>query len=139
MPHPSHEVCYEKRVAVITMRLLCDLKYAVIAEKLGLQVATVQRIYTRALQRTEPGLQNSFIDVVRNVKDAPRSGRPSKNRPRPDQPIQQQAHRPEDASRNESSNPPEGTAPIVPPATISGDVSQSSFLDGQSQARPLET
>jgi hypothetical protein len=28
--------------------------------------------------RTESGLRESFIDVVRNVKDAPRSGRPAR-------------------------------------------------------------
>lgn len=76
--HPRNtEVAMEKRIAVIAMRLLCGLTFAVIAEKLDLRLRSVHRIYTRALERTAENLRESFLDVAKNVRDAPRSGRPS--------------------------------------------------------------
>lgn len=76
--HPLHtNIPLEKRIAVIALRLLCGMTFAVIAEKLGVRHRAAHRIYSRAMERTEEGLRGSFIDVARNVQDAPRSGRPS--------------------------------------------------------------
>ena len=48
-----------------------------IADRLDLRTRSVHQIYTRALDRTEEGLRHSFADVAKNVRDAPRSGRPA--------------------------------------------------------------
>ena len=77
MPRRGAEVSYEKRVAIIVFRLFLSMTFAVIAEKLDIRPQTVRDIYSRAIERTQPDLRGSFMDVVRNVKDAPRSGRPA--------------------------------------------------------------
>jgi len=79
MPPHTGEIPYEKRVAIICLRITCGLTFAVIAQKLGLKIPAVQQLYTRALERTDPSLRESFVDVAKNVKDAPRSGRPVTN------------------------------------------------------------
>jgi hypothetical protein len=79
MPPHTSEIPYEKRVAIICLRITCGLTFAVIAQKLGLKIPSVQQLYTRALERTDPSLRESFVDVAKNVKDAPRSGRPVTN------------------------------------------------------------
>jgi hypothetical protein len=71
------EISYEKRVAVVVLRLLCGFAFALIAEKLDLELRSVHHVYSRAIQRTDEGLRDSFLDVARNVKDAERSGRPA--------------------------------------------------------------
>lgn len=76
--HPrDSEFPSEKLVTVVLLRLLCVLTFQTIADKLHLRNRAVQDISGRALMRTESGLRESFIDVLRNVKDAPRSGRPA--------------------------------------------------------------
>lgn len=77
MPSHGPEISYEKRVAVITLRLLAGDKFSIIAQKLNLYETTVYHIFTRAVQRTEPHLRHSFEAVVRNCRDTPRSGRPA--------------------------------------------------------------
>lgn len=70
------EIPYEKRVAIVVLRLLYDYTFQSIADKFQLQQEAVKKIYNRAIQRTEPHLRNSFMDVVKNVQVARRSGRP---------------------------------------------------------------
>ena len=76
-PHARNtEIPYEKRVAIVVLRLLYDHTFQSIADKFQLPKDAVKKIYNRAIQRTEPHLRNSFMDVVKNVQAAPRSGRP---------------------------------------------------------------
>ena len=86
MPPHGGEIPYEKRIAVICLRLLFGFTYATIGEKLDLKIRSVHQVYSRAMRRTEEHLRNSFVDVAKNVRDAPRSGRPatgrSKRKPR---------------------------------------------------------
>lgn len=86
MPPHGGEIPYEKRVAVICLRLLFGFTYATIGEKLDLKIRSVHQVYSRAMRRTEEHLRNSFVEVAKNVRDAPRSGRPatgrSKRKPR---------------------------------------------------------
>jgi hypothetical protein len=73
---PKTEISYEKRIAIVVLRLFCGWTFPQIADKLALRTRSVADIYARALKRTESGLQDSFVDVVRNVRVAQRSGRP---------------------------------------------------------------
>ena len=76
-PHPPNtEIPYEKRVAIVVLRLLYGHTFQSIADKFQLQKKAVHKLYRRAIERTEPHLRNSFMDVMQNVKGAPRSGRP---------------------------------------------------------------
>lgn len=77
MPSHGGQIPYEKRVSVVVLRLLCGMTFATIAEKLDLELRSVHHIYSRAIQRSETGPRDSFLDVARNVKDAVRSGRPA--------------------------------------------------------------
>jgi hypothetical protein len=78
-PHPANaEISYEKRVVIIVLRLLYDHTFKSIADTFQLQKRAVQDIYSRAIECTDAQLRDSFMDVVQNVKDAPRSGRPSR-------------------------------------------------------------
>ena len=77
MPSHSSEIAYEKRVAVIALRMLSGDTFVTIANKLNLRQQSVNRIYLRAIGRTEISLRNSFDAVVQSVKDAPRPGRPT--------------------------------------------------------------
>lgn len=76
-PARQSEISYEKRIAVIALRLLCGLTFSTIGEKLELRPRSAHRICSRAQQRTRADLRDSFQDVAKNVKDAPRSGRPA--------------------------------------------------------------
>jgi hypothetical protein len=76
-PHSRNtEIPYEKRVVIIALRLLYCHTFTSIADRFQLRKQSVQNIYIRTMERTEAHLRDSFIDVVQNVKDAPRSGRP---------------------------------------------------------------
>jgi hypothetical protein len=77
MPSHGPEIPYEKRITVVVLRLLCGFTFALIAEKLDLELRSVHHIYSRAIQRMDEGLRDSFLDVARNVKDAERSDRPA--------------------------------------------------------------
>jgi hypothetical protein len=78
-PHPANtEIPYEKRVAIVVLRLLYGHTFKSIADTFQLRKRAVQDIYSRAIERTDAQLRDSFMDVVQNVKDAPRSGRPSR-------------------------------------------------------------
>jgi hypothetical protein len=79
MPPHTGEIPYEKRVGIICLRITCGFTFTQIAEKLGLKMPSVHQLYSRALERTDPSLRESFVDVAKNVKDAPRSGRPVTN------------------------------------------------------------
>lgn len=143
MSHPSSETSYEKRVAVITLRLLCGLKYAVIGEKLGIQPRTAHSIFARALERTEPALRHSFVDVARNAKDAPRSGRPSKKPAGSDQPKKKKSRQAKDASQNGVLRVPEKAALDIGPVANSGDAplstsDQTSLFNGQNKHRAAQ-
>lgn len=72
----SHsEITHERRVAIITLRMLANDSLSTIAKKLNLLPSSVHRIYWRAIERTDVNLRGSFDAVVQNVKDLPRSGR----------------------------------------------------------------
>jgi hypothetical protein len=68
--HPNAEIPYEKRVAIVVLRLLCGHTFHSITDKLQLQYRAAKHVYSRALERTEPHLQDSFTDVVKNAKAA---------------------------------------------------------------------
>lgn len=77
MPTHSTEIPYELRVAVIALRMLAGYTFSTIATKLNLNQTSVNKVYSRAMERTDSSLRDSFSAVVKNVRDAPRSGRPS--------------------------------------------------------------
>lgn len=45
MPPHSGEITHEKRVAIVALQLLGGFKFADIADKLGLETGTLNRVY----------------------------------------------------------------------------------------------
>jgi hypothetical protein len=117
MPPHTGEIPYEKRVAIICLRITCGLTFAVIAQKLGLKIPSVQQLYTRALERTDESLRESFVDVAKNVKDAPRSGRPVTNpqKIRPSRKGQSRRSKPTEKRREAPGKPAEEQQQQPPP------------------------
>ena len=69
------EIPYEKRVTVIVLRLLTDLKFAEITEKLDSETRTVNQLYNCVLKRTENDSQHLFLVITQNLRDEIRTER----------------------------------------------------------------
>ncbi|ERF74863.1 hypothetical protein EPUS_03247 [Endocarpon pusillum Z07020] len=145
MPPHGGEIPYEKRVAVICLRLLFGFTYATIGEKLDLKIRSVHQVYSRAMRRTEEHLRNSFVDVAKNVRDAPRSGRPatgrSKRKPRA---SRAKGQVPPAESAEPRLEGPGGSAeaqrPLVGPGQVNASVPVSALLgsDAGNRESPAE-
>ncbi|KAF7504717.1 hypothetical protein GJ744_001786 [Endocarpon pusillum] len=146
MPPHGGEIPYEKRVAVICLRLLFGFTYATIGEKLDLKIRSVHQVYSRAMRRTEEHLRNSFVDVAKNVKDAPRSGRPatgrSKRKPRASR-AKGQAPPPAQSTETRPEVPggsAEEQRPLLGPGQVNASVPVSALLrsDAGNRESPAE-